>query len=244
MIKQITSKPFYNSEIPSDWEVMEFGEFAETEKGKYVPVENENLRCLELEHFDQGTGFLGWINSPEQKSTKNKFKKGQVLFGKLRPYLQKYWLAEYDGVCSSEVWVLNSKNRKCSNEFLFRLVQSNLTPPVAFTRWLPVYISFCAILLIYAMVLVLKALINERLGANFLTISVLLGVGIFGYDVFAYEGFFTYNPIVFSAGYIIIFTLMAVVLLLHLGIIKSKPQPSSKLTFNDLYKEDNPLTKY
>jgi len=112
--------------IPSDWEVMEFGDFAENEKGKYITFKNENIRCLELEHFEQGTGhILGWINSSEQKSTKNKFKKGQVLFGKLRPYLRKYWLAEYDGVCSSEVWVLNSKSKKCSNEFLFRLVQSN-----------------------------------------------------------------------------------------------------------------------
>ncbi len=82
-----TTKLFYNSTIPSDWEVMEFGEFAETGKGKYVPVENEDLRCLELEHFVQGTGhILGWVNSSEQKSTKNKFKKGRVLFGKLRPY--------------------------------------------------------------------------------------------------------------------------------------------------------------
>ena len=120
------TKPFYNTTIPSDWEVMEFGEFVIPEKGKYVPVMNENIRCLELEHFDQGTGhLLGWINSSEQKSTKNKFKKGQVLFGKLRPYLQKYWLADFDGVCSSEVWVLNSKSKKCSNEFLFRIVQSN-----------------------------------------------------------------------------------------------------------------------
>ncbi len=163
---------------------------------------------------------------------------------------------EYVTLFLTMIWAILFLSRVFSKEdnkiIKYLLVGSNslfityaiLTPPVAFTRWLPVYISFCAILLIYAMVLVLKALINERLGANFLTISVLLGVGIFGYDVFAYEGFFTYNPIVFSAGYIIIFTLMAVVLLLHLGIIKSKPQPSSKLTFNDLYKEDNPLTKY
>lgn len=125
-INNANIKSTKNAIIPDNWEVMEFGEFAETEKGKYVPVANENLRCLELEHFDQGTGhILGWVNSSEQKSTKNKFKKGQVLFGKLRPYLRKYWLAEYDGVCSSEVWVLNSKNKKCSNEFLFRLVQTH-----------------------------------------------------------------------------------------------------------------------
>ena len=112
--------------IPGDCEMLEFGEYVETEKGKYIPVDSENLRCLELEHFEQGTGhILGWVNSSAQKSTKNKFKKGQVLFGKLRPYLRKYWLAEYDGVCSSEVWILNSKNEKCSNEFLFRIVQSN-----------------------------------------------------------------------------------------------------------------------
>ena len=119
-------KPFYNTTIPSDWEVMEFGDFAETQKAKYVPIVNENLPCLELEHFDQGTGHvLGWVNSSEQKSTKNRFQKGHVLFGKLRPYLQKYWLAEFDDVCSSEVWVLSSKNKKCSNQFLFRIVQSN-----------------------------------------------------------------------------------------------------------------------
>jgi len=119
-----------------------------------------------------------------------------------------------------------------------------LTSPVSFTRYLPVYLSFCAILLLYAAILVIKALINERLGAGFLTFIVLLGVGIFSYDVFSYEGLFTYNPIVFSVGYITIFTLMAVVLLLHLGIIKSKPKHSNGLTFNDLYKGDNPLSKY
>lgn len=119
-------KPSPLGPIPSDWEVTEFGEFVGIEKGKYVTVENEDLKCIELEHFEQGTGhILGWVNSSEQKSTKNIFKKGQVLFGKLRPYLRKYWLAEFDGVCSSEVWVLQSKNNKCSNEFLFRIVQHN-----------------------------------------------------------------------------------------------------------------------
>jgi type I restriction enzyme, S subunit len=112
--------------IPEDWEIIEFGEFAERGKNQYVPKLNENLKCLELEHFEQGTGnILGYVNSSEQKSNKNKFVEGQVLFGKLRPYLKKYWLTEFEGVCSSEVWVLNSKSKKCTNEFIFRLVQSN-----------------------------------------------------------------------------------------------------------------------
>lgn len=75
--------------IPKDWHELEFGAFVDIDKSKYNPVEYENVRCLELEHFNQGDGTInGWTNSSEQKSTKNKFEKGQVLFGKLRPYLQ------------------------------------------------------------------------------------------------------------------------------------------------------------
>jgi type I restriction enzyme S subunit len=112
--------------IPSDWEIEEFGNFTEIEKSKYNPIGNNNVRCLELEHFEQSTGSIsGWIDSEGQKSIKNKFQKGQVLFGKLRPYLRKYWFAEFDGVCSSEVWVLKSKGGKCVNKFLFYLIQSN-----------------------------------------------------------------------------------------------------------------------
>lgn len=130
MKEKVKKMPGYKSSplglIPKDWEIEEFGKFTELEKEKFNPVDNESLKCLELEHFEQGTGnILGWINSSEQKSTKNKFKKGQVLFGKLRPYLQKYWHAEFDGVCSSEVWVLNSKTKKCNNDYLFRLIQHN-----------------------------------------------------------------------------------------------------------------------
>lgn len=115
--------------------------------------------------------------------------------------------------------------------------------PVSFTHWIPVYLTFCAFLLGYGVVLVLRAWINERAGATYLTISILLGLLAFGYDVFAYEGFFAYNPIIFSAGYISIFSLMAVVLLVHLELIKSKSKSISKLTYKDLYKEQVPSAK-
>ena len=112
--------------VPIEWEVKEFGVFAELEKGKYIPIGNENKKCIELEHINQETGSInGWVNSSEQKSTKNMFLKGHVLFGKLRPYLRKFWLAEFDGVCSSEVWVLKPTSKNYSNTFLFYLIQSN-----------------------------------------------------------------------------------------------------------------------
>lgn len=110
--------------IPEEWQVKEFGKFATLSKGKYVPLPNENIKCVELEHINQVTGSInGFIKSSYQKSTKNVFSKGQVLFGKLRPYLRKYWLADFDGVCSSEIWVLQSNSQDCCNAFLFRLIQ-------------------------------------------------------------------------------------------------------------------------
>lgn len=114
------------TELPSGWEMLEFGDFTELRKSKYVPTLSESLRCLELEHFNQETGDInGWVDSSLQKSTKNVFKEGDVLFGKLRPYLKKYWKAEFDGVSSSEVWVLKPNFKICDNNFLFRLIQTN-----------------------------------------------------------------------------------------------------------------------
>ncbi len=103
---------------------IEFGTIAERQKEKYNPVtENAAYPCIELEHLSQGTGILlGYTNSKDQKSIKNKFKKGDILFGKLRPYLKKYLQAPFEGVCSSEIWVL--KGKMVTNEYLLYFIQS------------------------------------------------------------------------------------------------------------------------
>lgn len=108
--------------------------------------------------------------------------------------------------------------------------------PVFFTRLLPIYLSFCGFLLIYAVYIVVRAWINEHAGVWFTILSLLLGVLIFAYDMSSYEGLFTYNPLIFSIGYITIFLLMAASLLLHLNIIKGRPR-TTILTYNDLYKD-------
>ncbi|MBU7117269.1 restriction endonuclease subunit S, partial [Staphylococcus aureus] len=57
---------------------------------------------------------------------KNKFNKGNVLYSKLRPYLNKYYYATIDGVCSSEIWVLNTLNKDVlANKFLYYFIQTN-----------------------------------------------------------------------------------------------------------------------
>ena len=106
------------------WERRLFSEIASLNKGKYSPKQDEVLPCIELEHLEQQTGqIIDYANSNEQNSVKSVFHKGDVLFGKLRPYLRKFALPEYDGVCSSEIWVFHPEH-DINSTFLFYLIQS------------------------------------------------------------------------------------------------------------------------
>jgi hypothetical protein len=119
------------------------------------------------------------------------------------------------------------------------VVYTLLTEPAEFTRLITLYLGTAGVLLVYGAGVVLVALINERRGATWLTMSVLLGLVIFSYDLFAYEGWFSYNSLLFSVGYLIIFLMTGCALLLHLEIIKSAKVATTMLTYKDLYGESD-----
>jgi len=51
-----------------------------------------------------------WDESADVASGKSAFKKGEILFGKLRPYFHKVGVAPFDGVCSTDILVLSPKS--------------------------------------------------------------------------------------------------------------------------------------
>ena len=63
-----------------------------------------------LQNIEQGTGRLtGNVtaeNPAEIKSLKNVFGQGDILYGKLRPNLNKVWLADRRGICSTDIFVI------------------------------------------------------------------------------------------------------------------------------------------
>jgi type I restriction enzyme S subunit len=60
-----------------------------------------------MEHVASHTQtLLGTISSKEMKSTAFHFQRGDILYGRLRPYLNKVLCAEFEGLCSSEFIVL------------------------------------------------------------------------------------------------------------------------------------------
>jgi len=77
------------------------------------------LPYIGLEHIDEGKLKLnGFGNSDDIISNKYRFFKGNVLFGKLRPYFRKVVLPKFDGVCSTDIWVLKPRD-EIDNVFLF-----------------------------------------------------------------------------------------------------------------------------
>ena len=107
------------SELPDGWVWTTLGEIIEPSKEKVNPQKIQEVPYISLEHIEKDTGkLLGCGCSSEVKSTKTKFKRGDLLYGKLRPYLNKVYLSDFEGICSTDILVF-PKNDLHSNSFLF-----------------------------------------------------------------------------------------------------------------------------
>jgi len=112
------SSPLGN--IPESWAVKPLAEICENPRKKFSDT---NGYCIELEHIEQETGQLKSFDNYEDKlSVKSAFRKQDILFCKLRPYLRKYWYADFEGACTSELLVFRAKAAILS-KLLFYIVQ-------------------------------------------------------------------------------------------------------------------------
>lgn len=110
--------------IPIEWDAVDLQTIAGLRKNKYNPKEEvEDCDYIGLEHIIQNQGTIKGVESSlDTSSIKNKFLKNDVLFSKIRPYLRKYWLAEFNGVCSTEILPLYAKDGVIPN-YLFYIMQ-------------------------------------------------------------------------------------------------------------------------
>jgi hypothetical protein len=96
-----------------------FGEVAELRSEKVDPKLAADSFYVGLEHIEQQTLSLnGHGFGSDVDSQKQKFYKGDILFGKLRPYFRKVVIAPFDGICSTDIWVVKPKHNGDRN-FLF-----------------------------------------------------------------------------------------------------------------------------
>jgi len=102
-----------------------FGDLAELRKEKANPKDSPNANYIGLEHIAQQTlRFLGSGKGSDVTSQKQKFYQGDILFGKLRPYFRKVVIAPFDGICSTDIWVVRPRDG-ASRDFIYYWMASS-----------------------------------------------------------------------------------------------------------------------
>lgn len=110
--------------LPEEWDIVRLDDVVKLRSKAIKPEEAQDLPYVGLEHIDSGDFLLRRHgHASEVKSNKSLFFPGDVLYGKLRPYLDKAVLVERDGICSTDILVLSS-TEGIDSEFLAQVVHT------------------------------------------------------------------------------------------------------------------------
>lgn len=99
-------------EIPTGWEVGRLGDVADHPRRGVQPNEiQEGTPYIALEHMPRHSIALAeWDDAEGLESNKFEFRRGEILFGKLRPYFHKIGVAPVSGVCSTDIVVIKPRS--------------------------------------------------------------------------------------------------------------------------------------
>ncbi len=106
----------------NEWKEYKLVDITEPVKDTYTPNGSDDLNYIGLEHIEQEALRLNSIGkSGDVTSNKFLFKSNDILFGKLRVYFRKVVKPQFDGICSTDIWVLRTKEG-FDQDFLFYLI--------------------------------------------------------------------------------------------------------------------------
>ena len=108
------------------WVEKSVDELAELGNDRIIPFKTPKCKlCVELEHIVPNEGKLCGHTKPSLVSTtKSAFEVENILFGRLRAYLKKFWFADSPGACSTEIWVLKARKECVAPRLLYYLIQT------------------------------------------------------------------------------------------------------------------------
>ena len=111
--------------LPKHWKNVQLKEIASLRRENIKPEDGLYSSYVGLEHIDSGESQLKrWGDASEVKSTKSCFYPDDVLYGKLRVYLDKAVIAEMEGICSTDILVVTA-NSKTLPRFLVYLLHTS-----------------------------------------------------------------------------------------------------------------------
>ena len=129
--KQIVSKQMIPLSIGNNannttdqWRKIQFGNCAELIRDTTSPINLADTPYVGLEHIGEGTlSLIGCGTAKDVTSAKTYFRSGDILFGKLRPYFRKVIHVDFNGICSTDIWVIRP-TKGINADFLFYIVAS------------------------------------------------------------------------------------------------------------------------
>src|SRR5215208_280951 len=90
-------------QLPDGWELTTLGEATKPMQKRVNPQDYPDLPYIGMENVEAHTmRLLGTVPAKEMRSSADSFSAGDVLYGRLRPYLNKVYLPEFNGLCSTE----------------------------------------------------------------------------------------------------------------------------------------------
>ena len=108
-------------QIPEEWEMSKIRYLVATRSEKRIT--DSSVPYIGLENIESQTGKFVETGIQVDKSENIVVEIGDVLFGKLRPYLRKYWRATFTSTASSEFLVFQSS--ELDMNFLYYAIQSD-----------------------------------------------------------------------------------------------------------------------
>ena len=131
---------------PVGWGHGTFADVADSPRRGVSPSDvSEDTPYIGLEHMPRRSIALSqWEGAGKVTSNKTVFKKGEFLFGKLRPYFHKVGVAPLDGICSTDIVVVTPRTAEwaafaiaclSSDEFVNYTDQTSTATKMPRTSW-------------------------------------------------------------------------------------------------------------
>jgi type I restriction enzyme, S subunit len=112
-------------DIPEHWEVRKLKYSVGLNQHKKFDNEENSINKIALENIESKSGKIIGLGENSFEGVGSIFKNGDVLFGKLRPYLAKVVSSHFEGSCVNEILVLTPIKNVWQTEFLkFRMLSS------------------------------------------------------------------------------------------------------------------------
>ena len=100
--------------VPEGWERKRLGDVCDDVREAVLPETLEpETPYIGLEHIPRRSiSLIEWGNAEQVTSSKLRFREGEILFGKIRPYFHKVGIAFVDGVASSDTIIIRPNDEK------------------------------------------------------------------------------------------------------------------------------------